>query len=348
MTFTDLLIGRGSSIRSALSAIDRQGLGVAYVVDGEGRLVGAIDEADVRRALLEGAGLGAPAYPLSRRPQVTAKPSEGRAEVLDLMRVLGLAVVPIVDEQGSLVGVHAERECVGVPRRENWAVVMAGGKGTRLAPLTKNVPKPMLPVAGRPILERLVLHLVGSGIERIFLSVNYLGSMIEEHFGDGSQFGCEIGYLREELDCPLGTGGSLRLLVESGNEPSHPILVMNGDLVTEFAVGDLLDAHVNRDVVATIAVSEYQHQIPFGVLETEGDHLVRMVEKPTPSWGVNAGVYVLDPKLLSRVPAGELFPITALFDDCLDCGWPVGVWPMREAWQDIGRPSELAQARGQQ
>ncbi|TKG66655.1 nucleotidyltransferase family protein [Prauserella endophytica] len=347
MPFADLLIRREASIRSALSTIDKQRARQAFVVDGRGRLVGSIDEADIRRALLEGAGLGAPAYPLIHKSVVTTKLSTGRAEVLDLMRALRLSEIPVIDEQGRVVGVHRERELVGTTRLKNWAVIMAGGRGTRLAPLTDNIPKPMLPVAGRPILERLVLHLVGSGINRVFISVNYLGKMIEEHFGDGTQFGCEIEYLREDPELPLGTGGSLRLLDDLGYEPTDPFLVMNGDLVTEFSVTDLLDAHVDSGAVATIAATEYQHQVPFGVLESSAGRLLRMVEKPLSSWAVNAGIYVLEPKLITRIPRGKLFPITALFDDCLASGWSVGLWPMHEPWQDVGRPNELAHARGQ-
>ncbi|PXY19446.1 nucleotidyltransferase family protein [Prauserella muralis] len=347
MHFADLLIDREASIRSALSTIDKKQVEQVFVVDARGRLVGVIGEREIRRALLDGHDLGSPAYPLAERSVITAKPSEGRAEVLDLMRALQLSEIPIVDEDGRIVGVHAERELMGVQRCDNWAVIMAGGRGTRLAPLTDRIPKPMLPVAGRPILERLVLHLVGAGVSRIFLSVNYLGKMIEEHFGDGGQFGCEIEYLREDPDTPLGTAGALGVLDDLGYAPTRPLLVLNGDIVSEFSVRDLLAAHGSKDVVATIAMSEYRHQIPFGVLESEAGRLVRIVEKPTPSWPVSAGVYVLDPKLLPRIPRGELFPMTALFDDCLSRGWPIGLWALREPWQDIGRPHELAQARGE-
>lgn len=345
--FASLLVPKEASIRAALSAIDKYGIKDALVVDGDGRLVGAVAENDIRRALLAGTGLDAPVYPLVREAPPAVKPSEGRAEALDLMRALGLKVVPVVDGEGRVVGVHTEHETIGVTPRDNWAVVMAGGRGTRLAPLTDEMPKPMLPVAGRPILERLVLHLVGSGVNRIFLSVNYLGNLIENHFGDGSQFGCTIEYLREAPDQPLGTGGALRLLHELGHDATAPLLVMNGDLVTAFSVERLLEAHASRDVVATIAVSEYQHQVPFGVLEASQERLLRIVEKPTRSWQVNAGIYVLEPTLLARIPRGELFPITDLFDDCLASDLPIGIWQMREHWQDIGRPHELAQARGE-
>ena len=346
MRLDDMLATLQSSIRECLTIIDKHGVETIFVVDGAGRLVGVVGDRELRKALVEGAEADDPIGGLVDRPTTLAAPGDGRAEVLDVMRALGVGEVPIVDGDGRVVGVHVDREIVGSIPLDNWAVVMAGGRGTRLAPLTNDVPKPMLPIAGRPILERIVLHLVGSGIRRIFLSVNYLGDLIEQYFGDGSAFGCAIEYLREAPDEPLGAGGALALLSDLGDVPDAPVLVMNGDLVSGFSVGELLTAHESSGAVATIATSEYEHQVPLGVLESRGDRLVRMVEKPTRSWPVNAGIYVMSPSLLTRVPHGELHPITRLFDDCLSRGESVGLWPIDDRWQGIGRPHELAQARG--
>jgi dTDP-glucose pyrophosphorylase len=343
---SELLINRNESIRAALSIIHKHRVSNVFVTDSDGILIGAVADEQIRRALLDGTGLEDPVCPLISKPLATATPTHGRAEVLDLMRALRIREVPIVDVAGHVSGIHVEDEIIGIPKLENWAVIMAGGRGTRLAPLTNDIPKPMLPVAGRPILERLVLHLVGSGIKTIFLSVNYLADIIEKHFSDGSQFGCAIEYLREDTDQPLGTGGALRLLDDLGYDPEAPVLVMNGDLITSFSVSHLLAAHTRRKAVATMAVSEYHHQVPFGVLESAENQLVRIVEKPTTSWSVNAGIYVLEPRLLPRIPDGELFPITKLFEDCLVRRERIGLWSMNDTWQDIGRPNELAQARG--
>lgn len=344
----DVLISPSTMLRECLTIIDEHNLEYLFAVDSQNRLVGALSDRDIRRALIRGVDLSAPVEGLLGTPAALAKPSDGRAEVLDVMRALRVRELPVVDHEGRVVGLQRDHGIVGHEPWENWAVIMAGGRGTRLAPLTETVPKPMLPVAGRPILERLVLHLSGSGIERIFLSVNYLGGMIEDHFGDGSRFGCDIEYLWEKPDRPLGTGGPLGLMDERGLRPEQPLLVMNGDLVTGFSVENMLDAHAAQDVVATIAVSEYQHQVPFGVLEANDNRLQRIVEKPMPSWPVNSGIYVIEPELLSRVPKGELFPITSLFEDCLKRDEPIGLWQMDDPWQDIGRPDELAKARGQQ
>jgi len=341
-----LLIDKDASIREALLAIDTQHVESAVMVDERRRLVGLVGERQIHRALLDGYGLDSPVAPLVEPEPPTVLPDDGRAEVLDMMRSRAINEVPVVDPEGHVVGLHVADELLGVVERDNWAVIMAGGRGTRLAPLTDDRPKPMLPVAGRPILERLVLHLVGGGIRRILLSVNYHAEQIERHFADGSRFGCRIDYLREDPHRPLGTGGALGLLPRQGMRPEQPVLVMNGDLVTAFAIGDLLATHRDHPVVATMAVSEYRHQVPFGVVEVADGRLVRVVEKPVPSWPVNAGVYVVEPWLLGRVPPDRLFPITALLDDCRRCGEPVGVWQLPGDWLDIGRPAELARARG--
>ena len=343
---TDMAIDDRASLREALQVIDKECGASVLVVDCEQRLLGVVGEREALRAVLHGYNLDAPAAPLAQPAPLTVEPTRSRAEVLDLMRARALEQVAVVDGDGHLLGLHRSAGVVGGPHRDSWAMVMAGGRGSRLGSLTDEVPKPMLPVAGRPILERIVLHLVGCGIRRIVLSVNYLGHLIEEHFGDGAGFGCRIDYVREQPDCPLGTGGALGLLPELGLVPEHPLLVMNGDLLTDCPVGDLLDAHQTHGFAATVAVSRYSHQVPFGVVQVRDSGFVDIVEKPVSSWPVNAGVYALEPRLLGRVPRGELFPITALLEDCRRCGEPVGIWQLPGDWLDIGRPAELAQARG--
>lgn len=346
VSLADTLLPPDSSIRRCLAIMHAGRIRNVFVVDAEGRLVGVVTAEAVLDAVVRGTDIDSSAASLAGDPALLVTPEDARSRVLDLMRGLRLTEVPVVDDAGRVVGVHTKKSLSGNRRRRNWAVIMAGGRGTRLAPLTNSVPKPMLNVAGRPILEHLVLHLVGAGIRKIFLSVNYLGQLIEDHFGDGSGFGCAIEYLREEKDTPLGTGGPLGLLRDAGYRAHHPLLVLNGDLVTGFAVGDLLDNHASGDAAATIAVTEYQHEIPYGVVEGSDSKLVRMVEKPVSSWQVNSGIYVIEPWLLSRVPRGEVYPITRLFEECLKRGEDVGLWSMTDPWQDVGRPIELARARG--
>lgn len=330
-----------ATIREGMRAIDRGACWIALIVDKTNHLIGLLTDGDVRRALLGGASMGDAVAPFIRRQFTSVSPAAGRSEVLDLMRARSFNQIPIVDEEGKLIGLHLLREIVGAVKRPHWAVVMAGGRGERLRPITDHTPKPMIKVAGRPILERIVLHLVGFGIRRIFLSVNYLSHVIEDHFGDGSRLGCRIEYLRE--DKPLGTGGALSLMPA---RPTEPLLVLNGDLLTEFDVGNLLAFHSRGDYVATMGVHEYVQNIPFGVLEVADGRLLSIREKPAVTYPTNAGIYVLNPELLERVPCNTMYTIPALLEDCLARKEGVGAFYLEADWQDIGRPQELQRARG--
>lgn len=327
-------------IVDAMRALDRGGAEIALVVDESGRLQGTLTDGDVRRAILGGAALDSPLAPHIHRNFTSVAPSSSRAEVLDLMQARTIGQIPVVDGDGVVVGLHLLREVVGVEERPNCAIIMAGGKGTRLRPITENIPKPMIRVAGRPILERLVLHLVGFGIRHIHLSINYLGHVVERHFGDGSRFGCRIEYLREER--PLGTAGALSLLPEP---PKDPLLVVNGDLVTTANTARMLDFHEAGKYAATMAVRDYLHTVPYGCVETDGDLVRKLDEKPMLTRMVNAGIYVLDPEVVSAVPKETEVQMPTLLEQCLAKGATVGAFRVEDDWLDIGHHDQLRIAR---
>lgn len=329
-------------MRDALIALERGSVEIALVVDGDGRLVGLLTDGDIRRALLAGASIDGPLEPHMHTRFTAVGQNAGRAEVIDLMQARTIAQIPIVDGEGRLMGLHLLRDVIGSEPRPNWAVVMAGGRGTRLAPLTDHTPKPMLRVAGRPILERIVLHLVGHGIRRIFLSINYLSQVIESHFGDGSQFGAQIEYLREEQ--PLGTAGALTLLPAV---PEAPVLVMNGDLVTQADVGALLDFHERGKQGISVAVRKYFHTVPFGCVELDGDRVASLEEKPTLSRLVNAGIYVLAPAVVARVPLGRESTTPALIEQAIAAGETVRALEIEDDWIDVGQREQFKRARGE-
>lgn len=346
----DLTIGPDETIRAAMICIDRNELKIALAVDAEGRLLGTVSDGDVRRALLDGATLDDPISPFVNGHPVTVSASADRAAVLDTMKARNLSQIPVVSHDGQLIGLHVLHEMLGSAPKDNHAVILAGGRGSRLGDLTSSVPKPMLPVAGRPILERLVLHLVGSGIRHVYLSVSYLADQIADHFGEGSEFGCTIEYLTESPERPLGTGGPLRLLWERGIATDAPLLVLNGDLVASFSLTGILDAHSRNHAAMTIALREYAHDVPFGVATMDAsrpDLLADLAEKPRWSGRVNAGIYVIEPRLLSTIPAGVTYPITDLVRTCLDSRERVAGWELTGDWHDVGRPFELARARGE-
>ena len=336
------LVSPSATLRDGLWAIDRGGVEIALVVGDDGRLVGILTDGDARRAILAETHLDSPLLPHARRDFIFVGPLTDRAEVLDLMQARRIEQVPMLDGDGKLVGLHLLHETLGAVERPNWAVVMAGGEGRRLRPLTEHMPKPMLRVAGRPILERIVLHLVGFGIRRVFLSVNYLGHIIEEHFGDGERFGCRIEYLRE--DEPLGTGGALGLLPEI---PVDPLIVMNGDLMTQISIDKILRFHAESAAVATIGAREYVHTVPFGCLDRRGNQVRALHEKPTLRESANAGIYVLAPEALSQVQPGSAFNLPDLMTGLINQGKTVVAFDIDDDWMDIGRREQLERARGE-
>jgi NDP-sugar pyrophosphorylase family protein len=285
--------------------------------------------------------LDVPLDPYLQRNFLYVSEDDSREQILDLMQAKKIKHLPVLDAAGRLLGIHQLHAIVGGGELPNHAVIMAGGRGQRLLPITEHLPKPMIKVAGRPILERLVLHLVGCGITRIYLSVNYLAEVIERHFGDGSRFGCTIQYLRE--DDHLGTGGSLSLLPAS---PSDPLLVLNGDLVTQVDFASMLSFHSNHHAAATIGYRPYSHQIPFGCIDLVGETVAGIQEKPIVERCVSAGVYVLSPSAVELVPRKH-YAITDLFQALLRRGERIGAYEITSDWADVGQHRDLSHARGE-
>jgi dTDP-glucose pyrophosphorylase len=337
--FAQCQVRLNRSLAEGMRAIDKGGAGIALVLDDHGRLAGTLTDGDVRRGLLRGATLESPLEAFICRQFTSVGPEVDRTEILDIMQARSLRQVPIIDAAGNVIGLHLLHEILGAVDRPNWAVIMAGGMGTRLRPITEKIPKPMIKVAGRPILERLVLHLVGFGIKRVFLAINYMGEVIERHFGDGQRFGCRIEYLRESES--LGSGGALALLPI---QPTDPVVVLNGDLVTQANIARLLAFHEEGGWAATIGLKPYAHQVPFGCVELDGDRVRQFQEKPILERWVGAGLYVLSPALVARVPA-KFFPITNLFSEALEREEPLGAFRIEEDWIDVGHFDQLKTAR---
>jgi dTDP-glucose pyrophosphorylase len=321
-------------------SLETSGMEIALVVDENDVLRGTLTDGDIRRALLRGAALQSPLASYLQRLFTSVHPDVGRAEVLDLMQARTINQIPVVDAKGRLVGLHVLHDFVGTAQRENWAVIMAGGRGERLRPITDAIPKPMIPVAGRPILERLVLHLVGHGVRRVFISINYLGHMVEQHFGTGEHLGCSIEYLRESS--PLGTCGALSLLPET---PSCPLLVINGDLLTRVNIGGMFDFHNAGAFVSTMGVRQYDHAIPYGCVEVENGRVRRLEEKPVLTKLINAGIYIIQPELILEIPHEQEYPMTTLLERKMVAGLSVGAFFVEDDWLDIGQREQLKLAR---
>lgn len=336
----NVIVSPATSLGEAIARIDGSGLQLAIALDENGRLAGTLSDGDVRRAVLRGASLSTPIVEIMNSNPTTAHESTPIADLLALMRRRILHHVPLLNDLRQVVELVTLDALVGVHERPNWVVLMVGGLGTRLRPLTDRCPKPMLPIGGKPILQKIIENFAEQGFRRFYLSVNYLAEQIQSHFGDGGDYGVEIRYLRE--DQRLGTAGALSLLTE---RPSDPLIVMNGDLLTRIRFDQLLKFHEEHDAAATMAVREYDFQVPYGVVNLDGVNISSIDEKPVHRFFVNAGIYALSPAALEHIPNETFFDMPTLFERLVEKGEIASAYPLREYWMDIGRLDELERAQ---
>ena len=341
-TWQDALTNPASTVREAVATIDAAGLQIAIVVDEDRRLLGTVTDGDIRRAILRGVALDDAVTEVMNENPTTAREHDDRETLLTLMRQRHLHQIPLLDATWRVVGLEVLDNLLQPKQRPNAVVLMAGGLGSRLSPLTDNTPKPLLHVGSKPILETILEAFVQHGFGRFYLSVNYLAEQVESHFGDGSRWGVEIEYLRERER--LGTAGALSLLPE---RPAEPLFVMNGDLLTRLNFAHLLDFHTEHAAAATMCVREYEMQVPYGVIETRSHRILDIREKPTERYLVNAGVYVLQPDVLDLIPDGKFFDMPELFMRLIQQEEETAVFPIREYWMDIGRLEDFDRANGQ-
>ena len=338
---SDILVRKHTPVREAIERIDTGSLRIALVVEDDTRLLGTVTDGDIRRGVLRGVALDEPVERVMNHTPVTVKVGDGRAKVLRLMREKELLQVPVVDQDGRVVGLETHDKWFFQEPSETWVVLMVGGLGTRLRPLTDETPKPLLKVGGQPLIETIIRSFASQGFRRFFLSVNYQAQLFEAHFGDGERLGVSIDYLHE--DEKLGTAGALRLL--PGRAPG-PLIVMNGDLLTSVDFRHLLDFHRSQDTQATMCVRDYTFEVPYGVAMIEDHRLIGLSEKPRHHFFVNAGIYVLEPEALDLIPPEGPFHMTQVFQALIDQELPITVFPIREYWLDIGQISDLERAQG--
>jgi len=336
------LLSPAASIEDAIKCLINSSLRIALVADENLTLLGSITDGDIRRGLLRGLNLSSPASEVMNRDPIVVEPETLREEVIRLMSDNRLHQIPIVTESRAIRGLHIWDEFQSPPKRCNVIVIMAGGKGTRLFPLTKSTPKPMLLIAGKPILEHIIIRARSEGFSNFVLAVHHLGEVIENHFGDGSAFGVNISYLREQS--PLGTAGALSLMSQKLNDP---FIVVNGDVITDIHYEDMLNFHLENQAVATMAVQVYESQIPYGVVKTKGIGISGFEEKPIQRFLINAGVYILEPTCLEFLEANKVTYMTDFFDILSQNGLSTIAFMIHERWTDIGRHEEFIRARSE-
>ncbi len=337
-----LTVSPTASLREAIEAIDRSGRQIALVVDAAGKLVATVTDGDVRRGILRGVDIDGPVDQVMHRGPTTVTEGAPDAETRRLIRERKLHHVPVLDAAGRLVDLATVEVLFGVTPNDTRVVLMAGGLGTRLRPLTETVPKPMLPVGGKPILEQIISLFADQGFWRISISVNYRADMVREHFGTGEGLGVKIDYVEEEQR--MGTAGALSLLPE---RPDAPFIVMNGDVLVALEFPDLLAYHRDKAATGTLVVREYEQQVPYGVVRSQDGLMTGIEEKPVERYYVNAGIYVLSPEALDRLTPGEPLDMPDLLSALTADGQNVGVYPLRDYWRDIGRLADLEAARSE-
>jgi dTDP-glucose pyrophosphorylase len=335
-----IMITSSTPIEQAIRLLDEGQLGLALVCDERRRLLGIVTDVDVRKGLLRSMRLDGGAIQIMNPTPLVATPDVSRDDLVAMMHRTGLRQIPIVDHESRIVGVEILKDLVvDAAERPTEVIVMAGGRGRRMGGLTDTVPKPMLPVGGRPLLEILVERLRRQGFVNVTLAIRYLADVIEEHFGDGTRWGVRIRYVREADE--LGTAGALYLI---NPPPRAPFVVINGDLVTELNFQRLVDYHEAQGNDVTVCAKHYQIDIAFGVLDLVGQQVSDIREKPSTTCHVNAGIYTLDPSVLGRVEGGDRLDMTDLIRRLLAAGGKVGCFPLRERWLDIGTPTDYRRA----
>jgi len=331
-----------ATIEQAIRNLDQVAIKIVLVVNEKGELEGTISDGDIRRGLLKGLDLNSPITNVIHRNAFVVPPEMGREMVMQLMAANKIHQIPVVNGQHHVVGLYLWDEITTTPERSNLMVIMAGGMGTRLRPHTANCPKPLLPVAGKPLLEHIIERAKLEGFSHFVLAIRYLGHMIEDYFGNGERLRVRIDYLREQT--PLGTAGALGLL---NPIPEAPFVVTNGDVITDIRYGELLDFHIRHAAAATMAVRLHEWQHPFGVVQTNGVEIVGFEEKPVNRSHINAGIYALDPDSLSVLSADVSCDMPTLFELLQAKGRRTVAYPMHEPWLDVGRPDDLSRANAE-
>jgi len=335
----EIIITEETTIKEVLKVIDEASKQIALVVDDKNKLVGTVTDGDIRRGIIKGIDLETEVKEIMNRDYYSLHFNSPKEDILTKFKETSFHQIPLVDDQGHVRDLALINEIIKENKKENTVVLMVGGLGSRLRPLTNDTPKPLLLIGDRPILETIIEQFKAYGFVNFILCTNYKEMQIKRYFGDGSKFNVNISYVSENQR--LGTAGALSLI---SKKIEKPFFVMNGDLLTRLNFDTMLKYHNEDGYVMTIGSREYNYQIPYGVIEIENQEVNDLVEKPAHSVFVNAGVYVLNPELIDLVPHNEFYDMTDLIDQLLSQKKSIGAFPIREYWADIGQHEDYQKA----
>ncbi|MDH1977194.1 nucleotidyltransferase family protein [Aliarcobacter butzleri] len=335
----DIIVKETTSIKEVLQIIDKSSKQLAIVVDKNKKLLGTISDGDIRRALLNNMSLNETVKNIYFKNPTVANINNSKEEIINICRVKKIHQIPVVDDNGNLIGIEILDELISKEEKINKVILMVGGLGTRLRPLTENTPKPMLKVGNKPILQTIVEKFAEYGYTNIIMCVNYKSHMIQDYFSDGKEFGVNIEYVLENQR--MGTAGALSLLKD---KPNEPFFVMNGDLLTNVNFEHLHNYHLSNNSLGTMCVREYDFQVPYGVVNISNSKITSIEEKPTHKFFVSAGIYMLSPEVLDYIPKNQFYDMPTLFEKIIGENKNAISFPLREYWLDIGRIEEYKKA----
>ena len=342
MNIKTLFVSTDATLQEAIKIIDHGAAQIALVVDEDEKLLGTLTDGDIRRGLIKGCDLQSLVGQVMNREFCSLPEDVTENRAVQLMRKKDLHQMPVMDSQGRVIRIHLMKELLKPNKFPNLVVIMAGGEGHRLRPLTENCPKPMLKIGNKPILEIILEQCIEAGFQKYFFSVNYLKEKIINHFQDGSKWGVEIQYLEEKQ--PLGTAGALSLLPVA---PTNPLLVINGDVLTRTDFNKMMLFHDQQQAKATVCVRSHETKIPYGVITTKGQQVIQLEEKPVLRHQINAGLYVIEPSLIKLLQKDQHCDMTELLIKVLTNNKKVVVFPVHEYWLDVGHHESLTQANGE-
>jgi len=336
----DIILTKRHTVKESLKVIDKGAVKIALVVDKEQKLIGTLSDGDIRRGLLNGLTLDSSIESIVFKTPTVGYVGDSREKLLQIALEKKIQQIPILDDSGKVVGLEIVDELLKPKIKQNRVILMVGGLGTRLRPLTENTPKPMLKVGNKPILETIILNFKKYGFVNFILCVSYKAEIIEEYFKDGSEFGVNIEYIHENKR--MGTAGALSLIDK--DKLKEPFFVMNGDLLTNINFENMMNYHVENNSIATMGVREYDFQVPYGVVNVDGNNILSIQEKPIHRFFVSGGVYVLSSETLNFIPQEEYYDMPTLFEKLIENNLKSISFPIHEYWLDIGRIDEFERA----